>query len=131
MTRLSIIALLAFVMSAPCLAQEPPLQGASTNPSSSAPAPRVEAGDETPISLDQLAQLRAGDDVVTETTTLQTLTAANSGNSVIAERVETGVVNLSAGAFAGYNGIGNFVINTGNNNNLQGAVSVTVVMPPQ
>ena len=27
-------------------------------------------------------------------------------------------------------GIGNFVINTGNNNNLQGTLSVTIVMAP-
>jgi hypothetical protein len=60
----------------------------------------------------------------------QTLTAVNSGNSVKADTVITGSVNLQPGAFSGFNGVGNFVFNTGNNNNLQGTLSVTVLTPP-
>ena len=60
----------------------------------------------------------------------QTFTATNSGNSVTGETVTTGDVVLGAETFSGFGGIGNFLMNTGNNNNLQGAVSVVVVVPP-
>jgi hypothetical protein len=42
----------------------------------------------------------------------------------------SGNVTLENGAFNGFNGVGNFVFNTGNNNNLQGTLSVTVLAPP-
>jgi hypothetical protein len=61
----------------------------------------------------------------------QTVTATNSGNTITADNVETGDVVLGANAFSGFSGIGNFVMNTGNNNNLQGTVSVIVIVPPQ
>jgi hypothetical protein len=48
---------------------------------------------------------------------------------VNADTVLTGNVTLESGAFNGFNGIGNFVFNTGNNNNLQGTLSVTVLAP--
>ena len=60
----------------------------------------------------------------------QTLTALNAGNSVNADSLVTGNVTLQTGAFNGFNGIGNFVFNTGNNNNVQGTLSVTIVTPP-
>jgi hypothetical protein len=60
----------------------------------------------------------------------QTLTAANSGNSVTGETITNGDINLGSDAFSGFNGIGNFVMNTGNNNNLQGSIGVVVIMPP-
>jgi hypothetical protein len=60
----------------------------------------------------------------------QTLVAVNSGNTVNADTVTTGPVSLNANAFSGFAGIGNFVINTGNNNNLQGSLSVNIVMTP-
>ena len=60
----------------------------------------------------------------------QNLTALNSGNSVNANSVVNGDVTLSANAFSGFTGLGNFVINTGNNNNLQGTMSVNIIMVP-
>lgn len=60
----------------------------------------------------------------------QTLSALNSGNQVNADTVMSGNVTLESGAFNGFNGIGNFVFNTGNNNNLQGTLSVTILAPP-
>ena len=59
----------------------------------------------------------------------QTLSALNSGNQVNADSVVTGDVTIASGAFNGFNGIGNFVFNTGNNNNLQGTLSVTILAP--
>jgi hypothetical protein len=60
----------------------------------------------------------------------QQLTAIDTGNSVKADSVVNGSVNLSPGAFSGFSGLGNFVINTGNNNTLQGTMSVNIVMTP-
>jgi hypothetical protein len=60
----------------------------------------------------------------------QTMTATNSGNSVTAETIENGDIVLSSGAFSGFSGIGNFVMNTGNNNNLQGSIGVVVIVTP-
>lgn len=57
----------------------------------------------------------------------QLLLATNSGNSVNANTVTTGALRIDANAFAGFNGIGNFVMNSGNNNNLQGAITINIV----
>lgn len=57
----------------------------------------------------------------------QVLSATNSGNTVTADSVTSGAVSLQSGTFSGFNGVGNFVFNTGNNNNLQGSLSITIV----
>ena len=53
----------------------------------------------------------------------------NSGNSLSADNITTGDISVGAGAFNGFNGVGNFVFNTGNNNNVQGSLSVTIMTP--
>ena len=60
----------------------------------------------------------------------QVLTATNTGNTVSGDVVSSGQVNIGANAFSGYDGIGNFVINTGHNNNLQSSMNVAVVLAP-
>jgi hypothetical protein len=60
----------------------------------------------------------------------QTLTATNSGNTVTGETIENGDIVISPDAFSGFSGIGNFVMNTGNNNNLQGSIGVVVIITP-
>lgn len=79
-----------------------------------------------PLSL---ASLEAESAQGSETMVLsdQQLAATNSGNSVVANVLQTGDVAFSANALAGFSGVGNFVINTGNNSNIQGAISVTIV----
>ena len=57
----------------------------------------------------------------------QQLNATNSGNSVIANTMHTGDVAFSTSALSGFAGVGNFVINTGNNSNLQGTINVSIV----
>ena len=86
--------------------------------------------DDETLSLEELGELRGGEAIVIQHTT-QTLTATNRGNSVTGDTIGSGAVNLGANAFNGYDGIGNFVINTGHNNNLQGSISVSVAMSPQ
>lgn len=93
--------------------------------------PASNPGDVTEVlSTDDMDALAGGTGVDIVMITDQTLTALNSGNTVIGETVDSGQVNLGSGAFSGYSGLGNFVINTGHNNNLQSSMSVSVVLAP-
>jgi hypothetical protein len=83
------------------------------------------------LSASELQALSGGANRTDMAVSSQTLSALNSGNQVNADSVQTGNVTLSPGAFNGFNGVGNFVFNTGNNNNLQGTLSVTVLAPTQ
>jgi hypothetical protein len=96
-------------------------------PASASPAP----ADETELlSLDDMNALSGGTGVEVVIDTGQVLTATNTGNSVTGDTVGSGQVNIGSGAFSGYDGIGNFVINTGHNNNLQSSMNVSVVLAP-
>ena len=78
------------------------------------------------VSSQELAGMSGGTAVAV---TNQNLSAVNSGNTVSANTLTTGDVTLQSNAFSGFSGIGNFVVNTGNNNNIQGSLSVTVIAP--
>ncbi|MEQ1491227.1 MAG: hypothetical protein ABL932_11835 [Terricaulis sp.] len=96
-------------------------------PASASPAP----ADETELlSLEDMGALSGGTGVEVIVDTDQFLTATNNGNSVTGDTVSSGQVNLGSGTFSGYDGIGNFVINTGHNNNLQSSMNVSVVLAP-
>ena len=82
-----------------------------------------------PLTASELQALSGGANQTNMAVSSQTLSALNSGNQVNADTVQTGNVTLESGAFNGFNGIGNFVFNTGNNNNLQGSLSVTILTP--
>jgi hypothetical protein len=106
-------------------------QGALAAPSASDETARVAS--KKPVAAKPLADKDLGDlsggqaiAVIND----QQLKALNTGNSVNALNVTNGPVSLNAGAFSGFSGLGNFVINTGNNNNLQGTMSVNIVMTP-
>lgn len=60
----------------------------------------------------------------------QTLTAITSGNSITAANVGSGAITLDRNAFSGFDGIGNFVINSGHNNTLQSSLNVSIVLAP-
>lgn len=92
-------------------------------------APQAPAGAEL-LSLEDMDALSGGTGVTAIALTEQTLNAVNSGNSVNANTVSSGQVNIGANAFSGYSGVGNFVINTGHNNNLQSTMSVSIVLAP-
>jgi len=82
------------------------------------------------LSAEDMDALAGGTGIDIVLITDQTLTSTNSGNTVIGETVTSGQVNLGEGAFSGYSGLGNFVINTGHNNNLQSSMNVSVVLAP-
>jgi hypothetical protein len=84
----------------------------------------------TELSLEDMDALAGGTGVDVVLITDQALTATNTGNTVTGDVVGSGQVNLGSGAFSGYSGLGNFVINTGHNNNLQSSMSVSVVLAP-
>jgi hypothetical protein len=83
-----------------------------------------------PVPNSDLSELSGGASPTAIAVTNQTLSALNSGNSVNANSIVTGDVSIDASAFSGFNGVGNFVFNTGNNNNLQGSLSITILTPP-
>ena len=87
-------------------------------PTAKAPAV-ADAPNAAPIGDSELGAISGGQGVVVEALSNQQLSASNSG-SVQADQVATGNVDFSTGD---YSGIGNFVVNTGNNNNLQGVIS--------
>lgn len=81
------------------------------------------------ISTADLGNVSGGASPTNMAISSQIVTAVNTGNSISADTVVTGDVNLQSGAFNGFAGVGNFVFNTGNNNNLQGTLSVTILAP--
>ena len=87
------------------------------------PSPAAEAVE----SDEALAELVGGTNTVVALTD-QDLTAINTGNQITADTVGSGAINLSGSALSDFNGIGNFIMNTGHNNNLQSSVSVTVIV---
>lgn len=93
-------------------------------------APTAAMASDSIMSNDDLNNLSGGTGVTIAAITNQTLTAINSGNSVNGETVTSGDANIGSNAFSGFDGIGNFVVNTGHNNNLQSSMNVTIVLAP-
>jgi hypothetical protein len=81
------------------------------------------------LSISDLSGMSGGASPTGVAITNQSLSAVNVGNQVNADSLVTGNVTLQSGAFSGFNGVGNFVFNTGNNNNVQGTLSVTIIAP--
>lgn len=77
------------------------------------------------LNLGELEAVTGGD-VKAEGLSHQELSATNTGNT-IGGSVQSGDVTFSQDALSGFTGVGNFVINTGANNNLQGAISINIV----
>jgi hypothetical protein len=82
-----------------------------------------------PVANADLAHMSGGASPSGIAVTMQDLTASNSDNSLTAGSIVTGNISVPASAFSGYTGVGNFVFNTGNNNNVQGSLSITILAP--
>ena len=82
------------------------------------------------LTADEMASISGGAEVSVEVLNRQQLTGTTTGNSISAGSLVSGGVNFSDNALNGFTGIGNFVVNTGANNTLQGAISVSVVTTP-
>ena len=79
-----------------------------------------------PLSPEALDDVRAGEDTTVNVRSSQQLTATSSNNSITAGVIQNGNVDLSGNAMNGFSGVGNFVMNTGNNNVLQSNISVNI-----
>lgn len=81
---------------------------------------------EQPIDAASLDAITGGQSVTHEIVNEQNLSARSESNRISAEVVESGAIVFDSTSLEGFNGIGNFVLNTGNNNVLQGSIAVTV-----
>lgn len=93
-----------------------------------AAATQAAVPDCVPLDDAELAALSAGAETVTSTQ--QIVTATSEGNAITTGQMVSGTISFSDGAFGGFTGIGNVVVNTGSNNTIQGTLSVTVVTTP-
>jgi hypothetical protein len=122
--RLTILALGLLCISGPAFAETPSPELLS--PATAAPDP----SQPVPLALDELGDVSAGAGTITNVVSSQDLTATNSGNTITAGTVQNGDINFSGDALTGFSGVGNFVSNTGNNNNLQGSISINIIGAP-
>lgn len=86
------------------------------------------SGQAAPLSVAELDAERAGDGE-TFVMTDQRLVATSTNNRVVADNVDSGDVTIGANGLA-FEGVGNFVFNTGHNNTLQSTLSVTILTAP-
>jgi hypothetical protein len=84
------------------------------------------------MSLEELGDFvgtgATGDSVAVTDETLQ---AINRDNVVAGEVVTSGNITLANGGLSGFDGIGNFIMNTGHQNNLQSSMSVSILLGPE
>jgi hypothetical protein len=108
------------------------LGGAATAQSSADLGAAVPLSGESPLDAAGLGNTRGGS--TTNLTfegaiTNQDLSAVNTGNAISAATVSTGGISIGTNAFSGFAGLGNFLTNTGNQNNMQASMSVSVIIP--
>jgi hypothetical protein len=82
------------------------------------------------VDLDTLADLSGGDGVEVVVDIDQVLTGVSGGNTITTGQLGSGAVQIGANAFEGFDGIGNFIVNTGHQNVLQSAMNVTIILVP-
>ena len=108
--------------------------GAASAEPERSPSPSAEAVQSTSaataMSTEEMAAASGGQGVSVEVLTRQQLNGSTSGNTVNAGTITSGPVSFGADALDGFSGVGNFVINTGANNTLQGAINISVVTTP-
>jgi hypothetical protein len=78
--------------------------------------------EDSTLADDDLLQMRGGQAIVVGN---QTLTAISNGNAFNGNYI-AGSIALTDNALSNFNGLGNLVINTGAQNNLQSAMNVTI-----
>jgi hypothetical protein len=124
------VVLFATVVSAQ-VAPQSPASATAVPPAVAATDPAVPSAGAAPqaLSAEELGNESGRQGIYIYAGANQNLTATNSGNSITADTVGSGNITLAEGAFAGFAGIGNFVINSGHNNNLQGSLSIIIVTP--
>lgn len=74
------------------------------------------------VGEDDLGELRGGQSLVLAN---QSLAALNAGNTIGGDNV-AGAVNVADNALSNFNGLGNIMINTGSQVNLQSGMNITI-----
>jgi hypothetical protein len=87
------------------------------------PIPQTQVPTEAEILTDDLLDVERGGEAVVVSN--QTLTAISEG-STINGNYNAGSISITDSALSNFNGIGNLVINTGAQNNLQSGMNVTI-----
>lgn len=89
-------------------------------------------GATAPLTSGDLGGMTGGSSIIANIAmTEQTLSATNTGNTMtVGGSLTNGPVSVDSGAFAGFSGVGNFLMNTGNQNNVQGTLNVNIVLAP-
>ena len=113
------IACLAAVMASPAAAAAPEARPPLSTPASP-----------TLLSAEEMSSVHAGAETEATVLTTQQLTGTTSGNSITAGTVTSGAIGFSPDALNGFSGVGNFVVNTGANNTLQGSINISIVAAP-
>ena len=105
------------------LAQAQPTVQASPHSAPAAPVGSTSVPKESPVmTMSELGEMRGGAQIAINN---QTLNAANTGN-IIEGDFNAGDVSLGDNALSDFNGLGNFVFNTGAQSSLQAGLSVTI-----
>jgi hypothetical protein len=119
----------------------PPAAPASAGPGAAAPPTAVPASGRKPsavlpqdqriaLSEADLAALSGGEKITVSLLSNQQLTGTTTGNTITADTLNTGAITFGQQALGNYAGVGNFVINTGANNTLQGAINISIITTP-
>jgi len=96
-----------------------------------APAPSAAPAYSEPLGDGRLAEIWGGAEPAPTPAAASVLSSTNTGNTIkAAGSVASGPIDFSGAALQNFAGIGNFVFNTGNNNNLEGSITVNVTMAP-
>lgn len=130
LAALVLLALPGQVAAAPQSPVEPPAAAPAETLASLAgrgpdPAAVAAAGLAATLSESELLGVTSGALNVAAILTQQSVTGSVNGASIQADSVQNGDIILSGDALSNFSGIGNFVLNTGNNSTLQGVVNVT------
>ena len=130
MRTLAIATFIALAAAGSVCAQEQPISTPAKTPVPGF-APPAQTTTQMPATIDdtELAGLNGRQGSTSTILSEQDLTAVNNGNTITATTVGSGPITLGPGAFDGFAGVGNFVINSGHNNNLQGALTINIIAP--
>ncbi|HEY9217762.1 MAG TPA: hypothetical protein VIO94_06930 [Phenylobacterium sp.] len=95
----------------------------------SAQAAAVEQGaSEETVEAAELADISAGQDTHIEDSILSTQELnGTTSNNLIDGAYAAGDIHFDDNALQGFNGVGNFVVNTGAQNTLQGAITINIL----
>ena len=95
------------------------------------PVPPAAPAYSEPLADGPLAEIWGGAEPAPTPAAASVLSSTNTGNTInAAGSVASGPIDFSGAALQNFAGIGNFVFNTGNNNNLEGSITVNVTMAP-